>query len=378
MREQIADIVASIDPYDALEKEHLDFTKKWIASEAEIFRLAKPNNPDIHLAAYFILFDQSTHQILLADHKIAGLWLPPGGHVELNEHPIETVKRESAEELSINAEFLFTDPVFLSVNNVGTVNRHTDVSLWYLLKGSAKDLLHYDKNEFHQIGWFNLEKIPLENSDPHMSRFINKLNKLLTLNSYEAFADQYAKNTSSLHPENEGQKFIKMLPKHAKILDIGCGPGRDAAIFEQNGLKVVGIDYAPQMIELAKQRTKQSELYVMDIEKLDFPKDTFEGIWASASFLHIPKKKFPEILKYIHNCLKKDGIFFLSLKKGNMEGLEQDARYENAHKFWSYFEEAEIEKILETAQFKVLEYTTVTKQNSYDTHPFIYLFCKKE
>jgi 8-oxo-dGTP diphosphatase len=179
IRSKIAQIVSSLVPYDLIEEIHADFVKNWIASGAEIFRLAKPDKPNIHLVSYFILYDPSSNQYLLVDHKKAQLWLPPGGHVELNEHPKETVKREAKEELGIDAEFLFDDPIFLTVTNtVGNVARHTDVSLWYLLKGSAKDILKYDAEEFHQISWFKPEEIPFENSDPHMRRFINKVNKL--------------------------------------------------------------------------------------------------------------------------------------------------------------------------------------------------------
>lgn len=198
--------------------------------------------------------------------------------------------------------------------------------------------------------------------------------KFLTLNSYDECANEYAKSTEALHPHVQAKKFVKMLPKHAKILDIGCGPGRDAKVFEEQGLKVVGIDFSAKMIELAKQYTRQAEFHVMDIEKLAFPRDTFDGVWASASFLHISKKNILQVFENIHALLKREGIFYLSVKQGSGEMLAPDARYENRQKFWSFFEEEEIITLLKEAGFEVLEIAITEKRSSYQTHPMIYAF----
>ncbi len=178
IKKEILQDLSSILPVDSLEKEHLDFVKAWIASGAEIFRITKPDNPNIHLVSYFIVIDPYTNEILLVDHKKAGLWLPSGGHVELNEHPRDTVKREIQEELGIEADFLFENPLFLTVTKtVGNVKQHTDVSLWYILKGDRNQPLQFDNDEFHQIQWFQPHKIPYERTDPHMRRFVDKVIK---------------------------------------------------------------------------------------------------------------------------------------------------------------------------------------------------------
>ena len=116
--------------------------------------------------------------------------MPPGGHVEANEHPRETVKREAKEELGIDSEFLFENLLFVTVTKtVGNVARHTDVSLWYVLRGNREKDLKFDTAEFHQIHWFQQKELPYERTDPHMKRFVDKvMKKLVTLNSYEASA----------------------------------------------------------------------------------------------------------------------------------------------------------------------------------------------
>lgn len=176
---QIAHIISSISPLDDLETRHIQETLDWIQSGAPLFRTKKPDVPNKHLVSYFVIFDQSTQKILLVDHKKSGLWLPPGGHVDLNEHPTTTVMRECQEELGIEAQFWNEMPLFItSTLTVGITAGHTDVSLWYVLNGNENDCYSYDIEEFHAIRWFRFDQIPYASSDPHLPRFIKKLKKL--------------------------------------------------------------------------------------------------------------------------------------------------------------------------------------------------------
>lgn len=374
----IRQLIASITPVDDKEQEDITFALRWIDSGAEIFRIAKPDDPKIHLVAYFVLFDVKSDTLLLVDHRKAGLWLPPGGHIEVNEHPQETVKREAQEELGIEADFQMETPLFVTVTEtVGNVAKHTDVSLWYLLNGQDGSHFQYDTEEFHQVKWFSVDQIPHTASEPHLKKFINKVHKYCTLSSYDATALKYAEKTSSLHPKKQIDAFIGYLPRQAEILDLGCGPGRDAKIFAELGFAVTGIDLSPKMIELAKETVANAKFQVMDFSRMEFSKNHFDGIWASAAFLHAPKSNISQIFRNIHSLLKLEGIFYLSLKQGKGEILEQDARYGNVPKFWSFFDKDEIVDLLEQADFEILQSSVVDKNSSYHTHEMIHLFCKK-
>jgi 8-oxo-dGTP diphosphatase len=176
MRDKIAKIVAAIESLDELEREHRDSTLEWISSGAPIFRTKKPDVPPMHLVSYFAVVDEPRRKVLLVDHKLAGLWLPSGGHVEPDEDPRETVVREVAEELSLAADFIHPGPLFITVTRtVGGDGGHTDVSLWYLLRGNSSRAIEFDRGEFHGVRWFGFEEIPFERSDPHMRRFIAKV-----------------------------------------------------------------------------------------------------------------------------------------------------------------------------------------------------------
>jgi len=179
IRNDIKKVVQSINPLDTLESQHINETVKWIDSGKELFRIKKPDVPDKHLVSYFCLFDQKEQKVLLVEHKKALLWLPPGGHVDPGEHPTKAASRECLEELHIEADFLFKDPIFItSTVTVGLTAGHTDVSLWYVLKGDSSKDLRFDDGEFASVRWFSLDQIPFEKSDPHMKRFISKLKDL--------------------------------------------------------------------------------------------------------------------------------------------------------------------------------------------------------
>ena len=176
IRSEIRLMTSQIQSLDREEAEHIAFVEKWIDSGAEIFRIAKPATPDPHLVAYFLLIDQNEQRLLLVEHRKANLWLPAGGHVEPNEHPKETVSREMQEELGVQADFLSGKPFFLTVTKTtGDKDKHTDVSLWYILRGSIATHFQFDEREFHSIRWFTPREIPLDQSDPHMHRLIQKL-----------------------------------------------------------------------------------------------------------------------------------------------------------------------------------------------------------
>lgn len=174
MRDRILSELESIEPFDALEQAHLADALAWVRSGADLFRVAKPATPPKHLVSYFAVVDEQ--HILLVDHRNARLWLPPGGHVEPQEHPRNTVARELEEELGFVAAHPIQAPIMVTcTSTVGLAAGHVDVSLWYVVRTGRQQAMKYDENEFVSVRWFSFAEIPFERSDPHMRRFIAKL-----------------------------------------------------------------------------------------------------------------------------------------------------------------------------------------------------------
>lgn len=202
--------------------------------------------------------------------------------------------------------------------------------------------------------------------------------KDLTKQSYQITAEEFAKNVAALAPMESIEKFINLLPPKAKILDIGSGSGRDAKVFSDLGAQVEGVDFCENLLAIAKMQAPQSTFHLMNIETMEFPASTFDGVWAACSLVHISKSELPMVLKKIHLVLKDKGYFYLALKQGRGEKIEKDERYEgNIQKFWSYFEEEEIKAYLLAAKFTILECDIVEKSHEYQTHSAFRIFCQK-
>ncbi|SUZ31796.1 hypothetical protein ROE7235_01547 [Roseibaca ekhonensis] len=172
----IAQEMRHIRPADLLELDHLARAQAWVASGAPLCRERPPATPPMHLVGYFPVVDHG--HILLGAHITSGLWLPPGGHVDVGEHPRDTVRRECLEELRMPARFLQDAPLFLTIAETIGAQPHEDVSLWYGLQGDHTRLPEFDPREYRDMRWFRFADAPYDESDPNLERFLHKLHEL--------------------------------------------------------------------------------------------------------------------------------------------------------------------------------------------------------
>jgi 8-oxo-dGTP pyrophosphatase MutT (NUDIX family) len=175
------ELVTRIQPFDETELAHRAAAISWLESTDDVFRRVRPATPPKHLVSYCVIADPGDLSIFLVDHVNAGLWLPPGGHVEPDEHPLETARQEVAEELNLDADFsvIGTRPLFVTVTEtVGADHGHVDVSLWYAAAADRRTPMTLDPREFNGARWWTADEIasaPGEPFDPHFHRFIAKL-----------------------------------------------------------------------------------------------------------------------------------------------------------------------------------------------------------
>jgi len=202
--------------------------------------------------------------------------------------------------------------------------------------------------------------------------------RVVTRQSYDNTASLYQQNTIKLGPEIKAKVFFSYLPPHSKILDLGCGPGRDAQYFVEKGHEVVGVDISPQMIALARESVPKAQFFVSDIESFHLDPESVDAIWASASLLHVSKQAIPNVLANLYRILKPGGIFYVSMKKGAGDEIKADQRYGGVEKFWNYVSEDELAHLLTKHGFHILEQETQKKLTSYQTHPWISVISKKD
>jgi len=171
---------------------------------------------------------------------------------------------------------------------------------------------------------------------------------------YDKIAEPYAREF--LTPSEHIEKFLALLPENAKILDVGCGVGVDAHYMMSEGFQVTGIDLSKEMITLAEQKYPQIDFRNQDIRELDYREMTFDGIVASYSLIHIPKKDILELLKNFYLLLKHNGKIYISLQGGiSGEIYVREPFKPDEELFLNIVTFQEIKKLLRKAGFSIVK-----------------------
>ena len=145
-----------------------------------------------------------------------------------------------------------------------------------------------------------------------------------TLNYYNENAQSFASGTVSIKFTEVQDKFLEKLNPDAYILDFGCGAGRDTKYFLSRGYQIDAIDGSEQLCRIASKYTgiKVRQMLFQELDE----KEKYDGIWACASILHLPKKQLREVLENMYAALKSEGWIYTSFKHGKFEG-ERNGRY---------------------------------------------------
>jgi SAM-dependent methyltransferase len=165
---------------------------------------------------------------------------------------------------------------------------------------------------------------------------------------YNKNAEEFMERTFNLDMSETLQQFTNKLLPGAKVLDVGCGSGRDTLTLKSLGYEVTAFDGSEELVKLASQKINHPIIH-MKIEDMNW-KEEFDGVWAMASLLHLKKDEMPFNLKKIMDALKPDGTFFLSLKAGEGEGLDSMGR------FFSYYSTEEVTKLFKDIGYENIEF----------------------
>ncbi len=209
-----------------------------------------------------------------------------------------------------------------------------------------------------------------------MQNQLTKNWKEITLNSYDEHAEEFASFSTIFRGRLKKwiDYFSNNLPKGSLVLDVGCGAGRDASYLIGKGLSVTGIDFPKRLVEIARKKVPNGKFLVMDFEKLDFPQNHFDGIWASASLYHIPRRNLLEALKKLNFVLKKNGLFFCLFRAGEGERFTEERRGKAVLKrFAAYYNPEELEILLSKAGFKKI----ISELDFIETGDWVGLFGRK-
>lgn len=189
---------------------------------------------------------------------------------------------------------------------------------------------------------------------------------------YDTHAQEYCESTVHMDLRDLYEPFLKELSPGAHILDAGCGSGRDTKAFLEGGYRVTAIDESPELARLATTFTGH-RCEVLSFQEMGF-REEFDGVWACASLLHVPKCDMHAVMARFLQALKPCGIFYISLKEGEGARAAEDGR------FFSYYTVDSFRELL--AQFPALReiasWKTAEIRSRRHREPWLNFLLKKE
>lgn len=145
-----------------------------------------------------------------------------------------------------------------------------------------------------------------------------------TIDYYNRNAENFIESTQNVDMHQAQDRFLRLLDENVSILDFGCGSGRDTRYFLDKGYQVTATDGSVEICRLASSFTgiAVKEMLFQELDEID----TYDGIWACSSILHLPKNELLLVIQKMCDALKATGVIYTSFKYGDFEG-ERNGRY---------------------------------------------------
>ena len=169
--------------------------------------------------------------------------------------------------------------------------------------------------------------------------------------TYDQIAADYATQAGRSDALAESRRrFAARLAAGARVLDVGCGPAHDTAGLRELGLRAAGFDRSRGMLA---QAHGDLPLLLGDMRYIPVRAGALDGLWVCASFLHIPKRDAPAVLRELRRALRPGGVLFISVKRGRDE--RWIAHGAGGQRFFAFYQEDELDTLLAAAGFAVRE-----------------------
>lgn len=172
-----------------------------------------------------------------------------------------------------------------------------------------------------------------------------------TLSYYNKKAKEFVSDTLDVTFTEIQDIFLDYIPADGRILDFGCGSGRDTKYFLSKGYDVDAIDGSVELCKIASDYTGIAVKQML-FEELDAVEE-YDGIWACASILHVTKEQLPDIIRKIATATKQNGTVYLSFKYGDFEGVKNG-------RYFTYLTEASFEDIVHNIPALIIDKLWIT------------------
>lgn len=171
-----------------------------------------------------------------------------------------------------------------------------------------------------------------------------------TRSTYDSIAVEFervTRNPFSGHGDDL-DAFVSMLAPGARVADVGCGPGRDAALLRERGVAVVRLDLSMAMLRLGDHSARAQ----VDMRVLPVRSGSLDGVWCHAALLHIPLADAPRVVAELGRVVRPAGALHLAVAEGDGEGWQTDL-YDGAPRWFAHHRIEGLSVMLDQAGFVV-------------------------
>jgi ubiquinone/menaquinone biosynthesis C-methylase UbiE len=174
----------------------------------------------------------------------------------------------------------------------------------------------------------------------------------IVIDGWNKIGPVYDSNRNKEKINGELERYIKLLPEKARVLDVGSGSGVPVAKYLTNaGLDVVGIDISDTMINMARENVPRAKFINMNMNNIKFPDNSFDGIISVFALFHVPKRNHQMIFKKFHSLLKSGGILLINTGISESEGI---SNFFGVPMFWSNHKPEKTLQYVKEAGFSII------------------------
>ena len=171
---------------------------------------------------------------------------------------------------------------------------------------------------------------------------------------YNNIAGKYNKQRHLYPNKSLLLRFMKYIPKKARILDLGCGAAVPISRFlTQRGCEVTGIDFSEEMLKIARKNVSNSRFLKMDITKLIFRPNSFDGAVSFYAIIHVPRAKHSRIYRGLHKILRNNAYILVNAG-GHKKWEETTKDYMGVPMFWSFYSPNKTLSIIKNEGFAIV------------------------
>jgi putative phosphoethanolamine N-methyltransferase 2 len=177
--------------------------------------------------------------------------------------------------------------------------------------------------------------------------------KKRVIDDYDDIAREY---TEEFFTNTQDEKYIDQFLESLeglKVLDVGCGNGRDCKYIFQQEFHVRGIDLSKNMLSIAQELVPDVQFEIMDLTNITYPENSYDGIISNCSLFHVPAEELPKTLDSFSKVLKPNGKLLLILQEGLGETMIEEPYRKGVYIYMNYFSVQQLENILAKHSFEI-------------------------